>query len=206
MRRMNPVIVCLVVLTVAVVVSGIAPAERLTWWLEIGPILIVAPILVLTHRRFPLTPLLYVLIAIHGVILAIGGHWTYAEVPLGEWVRDWLGRPRNDYDKLGHLAQGFIPALAMREIFIRTGTLARGRLAAVVIVLSCLGISAGYELIEWLAAISLGQGADQFLGTQGDPWDTQGDMACAGVGAILALLLLSRVHDRQLVAQRARAT
>jgi putative membrane protein len=157
-----------------------------------------------THRRFPLTPLLYALIFVHACILILGGHYTYARVPLGDWLRDAFGLARNPYDGIGHFAQGFIPAVAIRELLLRHTGLARGAWLFWVIVLTCLGISAAYELIEWGAAVALGQGAEEFLGTQGDPWDTQKDMALAGVGAAAALGLLSRSHDRQLAALAAR--
>ena len=191
----------LILLVLACVLSGIAPHDRLTWWMEIAPILIVVPVLIQSRRRFPLTGLLYGLIAVHGVILAVGGHWTYAEVPAGRWIQEWLQTSRNDYDKLGHFAQGFVPVIALREILLRCGWPVRGGLGAAVLVLSILGISALYELIEWRAAVGLGQGADAFLGSQGDPWDTQKDMACAAIGAVVALLCLARTHDRQLATQ-----
>jgi putative membrane protein len=183
---------------VALVLSGLGPFDRTTWWLEIFPILLVVPLLLATARRFPLTPLLYRLILIHALILMVGGHWSYARVPAGFWVQDLLGWQRNPYDRLGHLAQGFIPAIAARELFRRRIPLPAGRWLAFLVVATCLAISACYELVEWWAALALGQGADEFLGTQGDPWDTQWDMFLALVGAILAQLTLSRVHDRQL--------
>lgn len=195
--------ICLSVLAVALVFSGIGPHDRLTWWMEIAPILIVAPLLIWSRRRFPLTSLLYGLIAVHGVILAVGGHWTYAEVPAGRWIQEWLQTSRNDYDKLGHFAQGFVPVIALREILVRRGWPITGGLGVAVLVLAILGISATYELIEWQAAVGLGQGADAFLGSQGDVWDTQRDMACALVGAELALVSLARIHDRQLAQVRA---
>ena len=199
--------ICLSVLAAALLLSGIAPHDRLTWWMEIAPILIVVPVLIQSRRSFPLTGLLYGLIAVHGIILAVGGHWTYAEVPAGRWLQEWLHTSRNDYDKLGHLAQGFVPVIALREILLRCGWPVRGGLGAAMLVLAILGISAVYELIEWQAAVGLGQGADAFLGSQGDPWDTQKDMACAGIGAVLALLSLARIHDRQLaMPQGERAT
>jgi putative membrane protein len=151
-----------------------------------------------TQRRFPLTPLLYALIFVHAAILMLGGHYTYARVPLGDWMQASFGLARNPYDGIGHFAQGFIPAIAARELLLRHTGLQRGGWLAVVIVLACLGVSAAYELIEWGAAVALGQGADEFLGTQGDPWDTQKDMALAGLGALAALVSLSRWHDRQL--------
>ncbi len=182
--------------------SGWRPHDLPTWAMEIAPVAIVLVILWLTHRRFPLTPLLYALIFVHALILMLGGHYTYARVPLGDWLRDAFALGRNPYDGIGHFAQGFIPAIAARELLLRHTGLQRGAWLAVVIVLACLGISALYELIEWGAAVALGQGAEEFLGTQGDPWDTQKDMALAGVGAASALLLLSRLHDHQLRALR----
>ena len=153
-------------------------------------------------RRFPLTPLLCVALAVHACVLALGGHYTYAEVPLGFWVRDALGLARNHYDRLGHLAQGFVPALLARELLLRTSPLRPGRWLFALVSLSILGVSACYELIEWWTALALGQGADAFLGTQGDPWDTQWDMFLALCGAVLAQLTLSGLHDRQLAALR----
>ena len=183
---------------IALVLSGIAPFDRTTWWLEIFPILLVVPLLLVTASRFPLTPLLYRLILIHALILIVGGHWSYARVPVGFWAQELLGWQRNPYDRLGHLAQGFIPAMAAREIFRRRIPLPAGRWLAFLVVATCLALSACYELVEWWAALALGQGADEFLGTQGDPWDTQWDMFLALVGAILAQLTLSRLHERQL--------
>lgn len=188
----------LTLLLAGLVISGFRPYDRLTWWLEIFPILIVVPILLVTYRRFPLTPLVYALIFIHCVILMAGGHYTYARVPLGDWLRDGMGLDRNPYDRIGHLAQGFVPALVAREVFIRRGWIASRRVLGFVVVCVCLAISAGYELIEWLSAVTLGQGAAEFLGTQGDVWDTQWDMFMALVGAISALVFLSGWHDRQL--------
>lgn len=178
--------------------SGIGPFDRTTWWLEIAPILIGFPVMWLTRHRFRLTTLVYVLIAIHAVILMVGGHWSYARVPAGFWVQDWFALSRNPYDKLGHLAQGFVPAMVAREIFLRQGVVNRRRWAAFLITCFVLALSATYELIEWWAALALGQGADEFLGTQGDMWDTQSDMFMAFIGATVALALLSRWHDRQL--------
>jgi putative membrane protein len=189
----------------ALVWSGIAPKDRSTWLMEVAPVLVAIPVLVATRRRFPLTPLLYVLIAIHACVLCVGGHWTYAEVPLGFWVRDALGLARNNYDRLGHLMQGFVPALVTREILLRTSPLRRGGWLFTLVTSVALAISALYELIEWLAAVLLRSGADAFLGTQGDPWDTQWDMFVALCGAIVAQLLLSRVQDRQLARVQARA-
>jgi len=178
--------------------SAIAPRDRLTWWLEVAPALLALIVLALSRRRFPLTPLLYVLILLHAVILMVGGHYTYAEVPLFDWLGEIMGWQRNNYDKLGHFAQGFVPALVAREILLRRQVVrGRGWLRFIVISI-CLAISAFYELIEWWVALLSGTAAEAFLGTQGDVWDTQSDMAWALAGAVLALLGLERLHDRQL--------
>lgn len=182
----------------ALVASAIAPFERITWFMEVAPVLIVLPLLYLTRRSYPLTTLLAVLIAAHALILIGGGAYTYARVPFGFWLQDVLGTTRNPYDKLGHLMQGFVPALVAREILVR-GAYVRGRkMTAFLCLCIALAISASYELIEWAAALYMGQGADEFLGTQGDVWDTQSDMFMALIGASTALLLLSGWHDRQL--------
>jgi putative membrane protein len=183
---------------VALVVSGIEPFDRLTWLLETFPIMIGLPALVWTRRRFPLTPLLYRLLFLHALILALGGHYTYAEVPLGFWFQDLLDLSRNHYDRLGHLAQGFVPAILVRELLVRTSPLAGSRWLPVLTVSVCLAFSALYELIEWWGALILGEAAGAFLGTQGDVWDTQWDMFLALIGAVVALLSLSRIHDRQI--------
>jgi putative membrane protein len=188
------------VLIALLALSGWKPHDGPTWAMEVAPVVVVLVLLWATHRHFPLTPLLYALIFVHAAILMLGGHYTYARVPLGDWMRDAFALARNPYDGIGHFAQGFIPAIAARELLLRHTGLARSAWLAVVVVLSCLGVSALYELIEWGAAVLLGQGAEEFLGTQGDPWDTQKDMALAGVGAVAALVLLSRWHDRQLAA------
>jgi putative membrane protein len=180
--------------------SAWRPHDLPTWAMEVAPVVVVLVLLWTTHQRFPLTPLLYALIFVHAAILIYGGHYTYARVPLGFWMQEAFGLARNPYDGIGHFAQGFIPAIAARELLLRHTGLQRGAWLFAVIVLACLGVSAAYELIEWGAAVALGQGADEFLGTQGDPWDTQKDMALAGVGAAAALLLLSRAHDAQLAA------
>lgn len=189
----------LVLIVVAVLLwSGIAPHDRFTWFLEVAPVLIGIPILLATARRFPLTPLVCVLLAIHACILMAGGKYTYAEVPLGYWVGNLMGWTRNNYDKLGHFAQGFVPAMVAREILLRTSPLKRGKWLGFIVVCICLAISAMYELVEWRTAVATGGAADAFLGTQGDVWDTQEDMAMALVGSIVSLLSLSWVHDRQL--------
>jgi putative membrane protein len=177
-----------------------------TWALEVAPVAIALVILWATHRRFPLTPLLLGLIFIHATILMLGGHYTYARVPLGFWIQDAFSLARNPYDGIGHFAQGFVPAIAARELLLRHTRLERGGWLFVIVTAVCLAISALYELIEWGVAVALGQGADEFLGTQGDPWDTQKDMALAGVGAVVALWTLARWHDRQLQALPPRRT
>src|SRR5437867_3874990 len=190
--------VLVVIIGAALIVSGIAPYDRTTWWLEIFPILIGAPLLMATYRRFPLTTLVYTLLAVHAVILMVGGHYTYARVPLGFWVQDLLGLARNDYDRLGHFAQGFVPAILVRELLLRTSPLRSGRWLFALVTASCLGFSAFYELFEWWAALAGGHAADAFLGTQGDVWDTQWDMFTALIGAVLAQLTLSRLHNQGL--------
>ena len=188
----------LIVGAVLLVVSGIGPHDRVTWVLEVAPILIAVPILLLTARRFPLTPLAYRLIFVHALILMLGGHYTYAEVPAGFWMKRMLGLARNPYDRLGHIAQGFVPVIVVREVLIRRSPLRPGKWLTFLVLCVCLAISALYELVEWWAAVIGGEGADAFLGTQGDQWDTQWDMFLALLGAASALLLLSRVHDRQI--------
>jgi putative membrane protein len=191
----------LVILTVSVWQAY----DRLTWFLEVIPILVVVPVLVFTYRRYPLTNLLYLLIFLHALILIGGATYTYARVPIGFDVAHWLGQQRNPYDKLGHLAQGFVPVLVTREILIR-GAYARGKwMLPFLAVCVVLAASAAYELFEWGAAVTLGQSADDFLGTQGDPWDTQSDMFCALLGSVVALVTLTRSHDRQLSSLASRA-
>lgn len=179
--------------------SGIGPLERLTWWLEVAPVLIGALLLTYTYSSFRLSPLLYRLLFIHAVILMVGGHYTYARVPAGFWLQDLFDLSRNHYDRLGHLAQGFVPAILAREILIRKSPLEPGKWLFFVVVCVCLAFSAFYEMIEWWAAVLLGgQSAESFLGTQGDVWDTQWDMFLALIGAICAQLLLARTHDHSL--------
>lgn len=178
--------------------SAVDPKDRLTWWLEVLPALAGIAILAATRHRFPLTTLLYLLILAHAIVLMVGGHYTYAEVPLGDWFRDWSGGDRNDYDKLGHFAQGFVPAMVARELLLRLEVLKRRAWLGFVVVSICLAISALYELLEWWAALLSAEAASAFLGTQGYVWDTQSDMAWALAGAVIALLFLSRLHDRQL--------
>ena len=195
-RSREPAVLLAAVL-LGLVASGVAPKDRVTWVLEVFPVLVGVPLLVLTYRRFPLTPLLYRLLAAHAVVLMVGGHWTYADVPLGEWVRGWTGG-RNSYDKLGHFVQGFVPAILVREILLRRSPVPRGRWLSLYVVSVCLAFSALYEILEWWAAVLGGSGADAFLGTQGYVFDTQSDMFAALVGAVAALALLGRVHDRAL--------
>jgi putative membrane protein len=190
-------LICLLGAFVAVLAwSAVHPHDYFTWALEIFPALIALGVLVLTYPRFQFTTFVYLLITIHACILFVGGHYTYAEVPLGNWVRDYFHQARNDYDRLGHFAQGFVPALVAREVLLRRKiVLRRGWLFFIVISMS-LAISAAYELLEWRVAVATGSAADAFLGTQGDPWDTQEDMATALAGALVALLGFSRWHDR----------
>jgi len=182
----------------ALVGSGISPYDRATWLMEVGPVLIGAPLLLVTYRRFPLTTLLYALIALHAFVLILGGAYTYARVPLGFWLQRLLDLERNPYDRIGHFMQGFVPALLAREILLRGNHVSGGRMAAFLSGCVALSVSALYELVEWWAALALGQGADAFLGTQGDPWDTQSDMFMALVGAATALLTLAWLQDRQI--------
>jgi putative membrane protein len=197
--RRLPLILLLLVLVV-LVWSGIGPYDRLTWLLEVVPVLIAIPLLLLTARRMPLTRLAYVLIAVHAVILMYGGHYTYALTPLGDWLREVFGFSRNHYDRIGHLMQGFGPAIIARELLLRTSPLRPGKWLFALVTLSILGVSACYEFTEWWAALAGGDAAGAFLGTQGDVWDTQWDMFLAGCGAIAAQLLLGRMHDRQILA------
>lgn len=178
---------------------GIWPkADRLTWALENAPVWVGLVLLAFTHKRFPLSALCLHLFAFHSLILALGGHYTYAKVPLGDWVADILGLGRNHYDRLGHFAQGFIPAIFVRELLLRTSPLQRGRWLAFVVICICLAFSASYELFEWWTAALTGEAANDFLGTQGDPWDTQWDMFLAALGAMTSLGALGGAHDESL--------
>jgi putative membrane protein len=182
----------------ALVVSGIAPFDRATWVMEVAPVLIALPLMIGTRQSYPLTTVLTVLIAAHALVLIAGGAYTYARVPLGFWMQDVLGTTRNPYDKLGHFMQGLVPALVAREILIRGGYVIGRRMTAFLCICIAMAISASYELVEWAAALAMGQGADEFLGTQGDQWDTQSDMFMALIGSSTAMAVLSGWHDRQL--------
>jgi putative membrane protein len=198
-RHRTPILVAASLVLVALLaLSGFRPYDRGTWFLEVFPVLIALPLLWATYRRFPLTGLLYVCIFLHCVVLMAGGAYTYARVPLGFQIAEWLGLHRNPYDKIGHLFQGFVPALVAREVLLR-GEYVRGRRMLFFLVLCVvMAISAMYELLEWGSALALGQGATDFLGTQGDPWDTQSDMFCALIGGLTAQLLFARLQDRQI--------
>lgn len=187
-------IAIIIILTASFILSY----DRLTWTLEVFPILIALPVMALTWRRFPLTGIVYSLIVLHSLILAVGGIYTYAKVPFGFWLQDWFGFARNHYDRIGHFAQGFIPALVTREVLIRTSPLRKGKWLNFITVSICLAVSAFYELIEFAYALGTGETAESFLGTQGDIWDAQWDMTFALMGAILALLALSKFHDARL--------
>ena len=189
----------LIVIFLAVLIwSAINPHDRFTWFLEVLPAIIALPILWFSYQRFPLTPLLYGLILIHAVILMVGGHYTYAEVPWFNWLRDYFDLSRNYYDRLGHFAQGFIPAIIAREILLRKQVVTQGAWLFFIVCCICLSISAFYELIEWWVAVSTGEAAEAFLGTQGDIWDTQWDMFIALIGAIAAQIFLKNHHNQQL--------
>ena len=199
-RTLNPLFlpVGALLLALFLVYTGVSAAEKVTWIMEVTPVIIIVPLLLLTAKRYPLTPLLYALIFFHAIILMVGGQYTYAKVPIGFDVQAWLDLSRNPYDKLGHFFQGLVPALAARESLAR-GQYVRGRkMLAFLVCCVALAISATYELIEWWAALAMGQGADDFLGTQGDPWDTQSDMFCALLGALTTVIVLAGVHCRQL--------
>ncbi|MGQ7829331.1 DUF2238 domain-containing protein [Altererythrobacter sp. Z27] len=183
---------------IALIASGWQPYDRATWLMEVAPALIALPILWASARQLSLTGLALSLIALHGLVLMLGGAYTYARVPIGFTVQEWFDLARNPYDRFGHLMQGFVPAIVLRELLVRIGGLKRGWLLALLVMACCLAVSASYELIEFGAAMALGQGADEFLGTQGDPWDTQWDMLMCLVGAAAALALLTRIHNRQI--------
>ena len=198
MNRETLLVVAGGVLVLLLGASGFRPYDRLTWVLEVFPVLVVLPVLFLTYRRFPLTTLLYGLVFVHAVILMAGGHYTYARVPLGDLIERTFGLHRNPYDKIGHFAQGFVPAIAAREILVRGRYIRTPKMLAFVVISIVLAISAAYELFEWGSAVALGKGAEDFLGTQGDPFDTQSDMLFALLGGGTALIGLSAAHDRQM--------
>lgn len=189
----------LIATLLVMLLSGWQPYDRITWWLEVAPVLIALPILLGSYRRFRLTPLLYRLLFLHGVILMIGGHYTYARVPLGFWFADWFDLTRNHYDRLGHLAQGFVPALLAREILLRATPLRGAGWLWLLVTSVALAISALYELLEWAVALISAEAAESFLAMQGDVWDTQWDMFLALIGALLAQLLCNRWQDRELI-------
>lgn len=178
--------------------SAIEPADHFTWFLEVVPALIGLAIIILTYKRFKLTRLAYILILVHCIILMVGGHYTYAMVPLFDWIKEYFSLERNNYDKVGHFAQGFVPAIVAREILIRKDIVNGRKWLSFLVVCFCLAFSAFYELVEWWVAISTGESAEAFLGTQGYVWDTQSDMALALLGAVCALTLLSKIHDKQI--------
>ena len=199
-RQDREPVILLVASVVLLTLSGLDPHDRLTWLLEVGPVLLALPLLVVTYSRFRLTPLLYRLLFIHAVILMVGGHYTYSLTPIGFWMQRVFGFARNHYDRIGHLAQGFVPAILTREILLRRSPLVRGKWLFFLVTCVCLAVSALYELLEWWTALAGGQQATQaFLGTQGDPWDTQWDMFLALIGAVSAQLTLNRLHDRNLL-------
>lgn len=197
--RSRTLVIASLVLVALLVLSGLRPYDRATWAMEVTPVVIALPILWASYRRFPLTNLVYALIFVHAMVLMLGGAYTYARVPLGFQIQDLFHLGRNPYDKIGHFFQGFVPALVAREILLRGGIVQGRKMLAFIVLCVVLAISATYELIEWGAALALGQGADEFLGTQGDPWDTQSDMFMALIGGVLALALFSRMHDRQIL-------
>lgn len=198
-RARRPLLVALVGFWLAgLVLSGWSPHDRVTWFMEVLPVFLALPILLLTARRFPLSALLLVLVLLHGLILMGGGAYTYARVPLGNWVQDAFGLARNPYDKLGHFAQGLVPAMLAREILLRHFRLPQRWLVAYLSVCAALSFSAVFEMIEWWSALIMGQGAEDFLGTQGDPWDAQSDMLWALIGGTLAVTVLARWHDRSM--------
>jgi putative membrane protein len=188
----------LAIVVIATAISGVGPFDRATWFLEVAPVLIGLPLAFVAERRCPPSRLLLFLLAAHALILVVGGHYTYARVPLGFWLQDLFGFARNPYDRIGHLAQGFVPAILAREVLLRASPLRPGAWLFFLVVCVCLALSAVYELLEWSVAIAIGAASDAFLGTQGDPWDTQWDMFLALVGALCALLLLARAHDRSI--------
>jgi putative membrane protein len=199
LMRRETLLICVVVLAVQIFLGAKPSADRFTWMMENFPVWIALVVIPLTDRKFPLSRLCLVLLAIHALILAVGGHYTYAKVPLGDWAKEWFGWQRNHYDRVGHFAQGFIPAILIRELLIRSARVPRSRWLPALAVACCLALSAGYEFLEWGTALATGEGADAFLGTQGDVWDTQWDMFLAFIGAMVSLTLLSRAHDTSML-------
>ena len=197
-NRDKPLPLALAAIAGLLAISWREAYDHITWTLEVLPILLAMPLMWASHRKFPLTTLLYALIFLHALVLILGATYTYARVPLGFQIADLFSLQRNPYDKIGHFFQGFVPALIAREILMRGAHVCGRRMLNFIVVCIVLAISASYELLEWAAALTLGQNADAFLGTQGDPWDTQSDMFCALIGAVVALVALSRVHDRQM--------
>ncbi len=198
MKSSKEPLLLLIIGSILLAITAIRPHDYPTWLLETFPIFIAVPILAATYKSYPLTPLAYRLVFVHALILMVGAHYTYAEVPLGYWMEDWFGFTRNNYDKIGHLAQGFVPAMLIREGLLRSSPLGRGKLLFTLVAACCLAAAAVYEFIEWGVAVALGQGADAFLGTQGYAWDTQSDMLMALIGAVSAQALLAKVQDGQL--------
>ena len=198
MSRERILVVLLVILCGSLAASAVSPYDRATWFMEVAPVLIVVPILVLTYRRLPLTPLLYVLLFLHAIVLITGGAYTYARVPLGFRLEGLFHFSRNNYDRIGHFFQGLVPALLARELLLRLGHVSSRRMASFLAICFAMAVSAWYELIEWAAAVALGAKAEDFLGTQGDPWDTQWDMFMCFVGSVVAMTGLTGVQDRQI--------
>lgn len=199
-RFFGPLLATIVLATLAW--SAFHPVDWLTWWMEVSWVLIGLPVVAWLSHRHGITRILLALLTMHAVILLIGGHYTYEQVPIGLWVQEWCGLARNDYDRLGHFVQGFVPALIARELLRRTSPLQPGRWLAVLCITSALAFSAFFEMIEWRASVALGASADAFLGSQGDPWDAQWDMLCALIGAVCSVAVLSSAHERSLVQLR----
>lgn len=195
---MNVRVVSPLLATAVLIWSGVEPYDRVTWWLEVSPVLVAFALIAATRRRFPLSDLALVLISLHAAVLCVGGHWTYARVPAGAWFQELVGWERNPYDRLGHLAQGFVPAIVAREVLLRTSPLRPGKWLFTIVVGLVLAISALYEMLEWWTALISEEAAEAFLGTQGDPWDTQWDMFLALCGAVISLATLGAVHDRSM--------
>lgn len=195
-EQRSVVILLLGSFTIVLAWSAVHPHDYFTWVLEIFPAILALAALVITYPRFQFTSFVYLLITLHACILFVGGHYTYAEVPLFNWIRDHYHLARNDYDRIGHFAQGFVPALVAREVLLRLKIVLRRGWLFFIVLCICMAVSAAYELLEWRVALGTGLAADAFLGTQGDPWDTQEDMATAAIGALTALLFFSRWHDR----------